>query len=194
MAAYVKICPRCGHRNDELASICEKDGEFLGMVPAAPAHAAPPEPVDTSTAQQLGPEEVARGGPERDAAETGAGTGRHVVLSPASMPGKALYLDVDASGQYYQVRDGWVVGQSHSSSPAEIQLSGLPGINFVHRRHCAFEFADNEWRVKPLPQADYTNPTFLNEKRLLTGKSFPLRNGDVLRCASVTLRVRIIDL
>ncbi len=40
---YVKICPRCGKPNDELADSCSDDGEFLGMVPATPSADSPPD-------------------------------------------------------------------------------------------------------------------------------------------------------
>lgn len=180
MAAYVKICPRCGHRNDELASACERDAEFLGMVPAIPVHEAPPEPAleaPPPAAETPAPEAVAA--PEAEA---------------EPLPPHALYLDLEETAQYFAIRDGWVVGQAHPSSTAEVQLSGVEGVNYVHRRHCAFEYRDGRWHVRPLAQPDYTNPTFLNDKRVAPGESATLRNGDRLRLSNVTLRIRIVDL
>jgi len=182
-AGYIKICPRCGHRNDELASACEKDGEFLGMVPAIPAGAAPPLANNDAPLQNVTAAPPAPTAPAKPAAETAA-----------ALPSKALYLDVEGAAQYYQIRNGYVVGQAHHTSTADIQLANLPGVNFVHRRHCVFEFRDNEWTVTTLSQPDYTNPSFLNEVRIAPGERVTINNGDKLRFASVTLRIRIIDL
>jgi hypothetical protein len=186
-AGYVKICPRCGHRNDELASACEKDGEFLGMVPAIPAANAPiPPPPPT-------PKPAAK--PEAAPTINELESPPHACETATdAVPGKALYLDVEGAAQYHQVRDGWVVGQAHPTSTAEIQLSNLPGVNYVHRRHCIFEFRDGNWGVTTLLQPDYTNPSFLNDKRITPGERVTVQNGDKLRFASVTLRIRIIDL
>lgn len=191
-AGYVKICPRCGHCNDELASACDKDGEFLGMVPAIPASSAP-RPVEPAAKPEPKPE------PERPAlAPDAMPDSAEAPIEPATVTaatlGKTLYLDVEGAAQYYQVRDGWVVGQAHPTSTAEIQLSNLPGVNYVHRRHCMFEYADGGWRVKTLLQPDYTNPSFLNDQRITPGESVKIQNGDKLRFASVTLRIRIMDL
>lgn len=189
MSGYIKVCPRCGHRNDELASMCERDGEFLGMVPAIPRASAGPMPTDTAPGTAPGPEPILSD-------EEQAAQGAHsVILAPgAAVPAKALYLDVESAGQCFPVRDGWSIGQSHPSGTAEIQLADMPGTQYVHRRHCTFDFIENQWRVRPLPQPDYTNPTFLNDRKLAVGQVFPLHNGDTLRLAGISVRVRIVDL
>lgn len=173
MVTYAKICPRCGHENDEFADACEKDGEFLGMVPATPVsdEAAASEP----QAEQESPAPSA-------------------PLREFGQPARVLYLDVTETAECHQVRDGWVVGQAHPTSTADVQLEGATGINYVHRRHCRFECRDDAWYVTAIEQDGYTNPTFVNHRRLAPDETAPLRNGDRLSLSSVSINVRIIEL
>lgn len=167
---YIKRCPRCRFESDELSEICEACGEFLGMVPAEPASAAPP------------PRKAAESAPVRP------------VVMPLSMPASppALYLEAAEGGRCLDVKDGWVLGQQHETSAAEIQLADLDGVSFVHRAHCRFTLRDSGWYVMPIEQPAYTNPTMLNGKRLLPGAETRLRNGDRLTLAKLTLHVRIV--
>jgi len=107
---------------------------------------------------------------------------------------RVLYLDVPETGGCHQVRDGWVVGQAHPTSTADVQLAGLTGINYVHRRHCRFECREDGWYVTAIEQEGYTNPTFVNHRRLAPDEPAPLRNGDRLSLSSVSINVRIIEL
>lgn len=174
---YVKACPRCGHLNDEFAESCERDGEFLGMVPATIAPDTPPASVEEPVAQS-----IASGETEAPCeAELDRGTIQ------------ALYLETE-SGATYEVRSGWVVGQAHPTSAAQVQLSGLAGLNYVHRSHCQFELRPDGWHVIAVAQPEYTNPTFVNQMRLMPGQNALLRNGDRLVLASVPLNVRILEM
>lgn len=170
---YVKVCPRCGAENDEMAEICQRDGEFLGMVPATPAtplRAEPPPPAPASPAGEV------------PAAETTRADGAEPVL----------YLENAGTGECHLLRPGWVVGQEHPESMAEVQLGERPGIQFVHRRHCRFLHGDGMWEVEALEQPDYTNPTLVNRRRVPVGARMALRNGDSLALSGVQFTVRII--
>jgi hypothetical protein len=160
MIRYVKICPRCGLANSELAEQCEHDNEFLGVIPATPYKEKPPAP--------------------------------ETVLP--DFPGRALYLEITGAGKCLEVRDGWVIGQAHPSSRAEIQLAEVPGVNYIHRQHCRFSFQDDQWRVLAIKQAAFTNPTFVNNRGLAPGESAVLRNGDRIALADTVLHARIVDL
>ena len=208
---YVKICPRCGYRNDELSEACEKDGEFLGMVPAtpdtgsatltpsAPISQAAPEPHVAVAAEPAKPIP----GADRKAAleETGdkrvtaerSSAGLCAATNPYDEPCGLLYLEVVGSSQTFEVRDGWIVGQSHPTSAAQIQLAGLPGISYVHRHHCQFEYRDAAWQVTPVVQPSFTNPTFLNQQRLVPGRAYQLRNGDRLLLSNIALNIRVVE-
>ena len=168
---YVKVCPRCGAENDEMAEICLRDGEFLGMVPAtpaAPARAEAPLPAPASASPAAEP--VRAGG-----------------VDPV------LYLENAATGECHLLRPGWVVGQEHPESVAEVQLGERPGIQFVHRRHCRFLHGEGVWEVEALEQPDYTNPTLVNRRRVPAGARMALRNGDSLALSGVQFTVRIIS-
>ena len=181
---YVKTCPRCGYLNDEEADVCAQDGEFLGMIPAVPAPDRPSEkvlpPLENETVS-------ASAQPEQG--------DRPVAASPDSVPAAdpVLYLDCEGSGQCHAVRPGWTVGQSHASSSAEAQLSGIPGVQYVHRRHCRFEYEDGLWYLCPLPQADYTNPTTINGRPVAPGERAAVRHGDRIVMAVVRLTVRMLQ-
>ena len=212
---YVKICPKCGKPNDELSDSCSEDGEFLGMVPATPAPDCPPDapgqnpgeiPFVKSRGKQFKP-----GGPSA-AVNTRADQQRrkeklqkesepepHAAQpepEPAETPEPipTMFLEAgSASGQVFEVREGYVVGQAHPTSMAQIQLTDFPGVTYVHRNHCSFTFKDRKWNVTAIEQQAYTNPTFLNQQRLAPGETRPLRNGDRLTLSGLTLTIRIID-
>lgn len=178
MLKYVKICPRCGHANDEFSETCAVDGEFLGMAPAVPAAATS----DSVT------EENVSAPAENATVET-----RQPETQQIGVPSRVLYLDIAANGDCHEIHDGWVIGQAHPTSQAEVQLEGIPGINFVHRRHCRFENREDGWYVIALEQPSYTNPTFINQEKVEPGQGRRLRNGDRLGLSNVIVNVRIIE-
>lgn len=189
MLRYVKICPRCGRHNDEFSEACDQDGEFLGMVPATPADSAPPEPVlkPTQPPQQVKPADA----PQTEVAPESE---QEPVTSRLEEVRHRLYLEVQPSGQCYEVSNGDIVGQAHPTSPAKVQLENVPGVNYVHRNHCSFEYRDNRWHVTAIAQQSYTNPTFVNQQRLGPGQSAPLSNGDRLMLSNVPLHVRVVEM
>ena len=176
MVKYVKICPRCGRANDELADACERDGEFLGMVPATPEEKpSPPSAPHAERTEDTPPV-------------------CNVQMVQIGRPTALLFLDLPALGRSYEVRDGWILGQAHGTSTAEIQLEGAQGLNFVHRNHCRFSLREDGWYVTPLAQPSYTNPTLLNQRKIAPGESAKLRNGDRLSLSNVVLTVRLSEL
>jgi len=50
------------------------------------------------------------------------------------------------------------------------------------------------WHVIAIAQPEYTNPTFVNQTRLMPGQHALLRNGDRLVLANVPLNVRILEM
>ena len=181
---YVKTCPRCGYLNDEEADVCVQDGEFLGMIPAVPAPDRPSETVFLTAGTNA--DSVS---PPTPQAEPFAAASP----APASAAEPMLYLDCEGSGQCHAIRPGWTVGQSHASSNAEAQLSGISGVQYVHRRHCRFEYEDGLWYLCPLPQPNYTNPTTLNGRPVAPGERAAVRHGDRIVLAVVRLTVRMLQ-
>ena len=187
---YVKICPRCGRENDELNEACENDGEFLGMVPATIGSDRPSIP---SVAPLEEPACAAPPPADPQSATSPHGAASVAVTPRFQQPTHVLYVET-AAGVSHEVRNGSVIGQAHPSSAAHIQLEGLPGVNFVHRSHCMFEYRADGWYVAAIAQPNYTNPTFVNQKRIAPGQNVRLRNGDKLALSNVTLNIRIIEL
>jgi len=179
MLKYVKICPRCGHANDEFSETCAVDGEFLGMAPAVPATGGVSDPVAEGNASAT--------------VEPTCGETNQPETQQIGVPSRVLYLDVAANASCHEIHDGWVIGQAHPTSQAEVQLEEIPGINFVHRRHCRFENRDDGWYVIALEQPSYTNPTFINQEKIEPGQARRLRNGDRLGLSNVIVNVRIIE-
>ncbi len=181
MADYVRICPQCGQRNPERENLCSKCGHFLGLVPPvlrseveiAPQSPAENRPLASPESQQSGTEP--RESPQ---------------LQPGPHGEPRLYLESLDTGQTYDIMDGSIVGQSHSSSRADVQLSGLPNLNFVSRHHCQFHLEKGSWYVTALSSS--LNSTLVSQTPVSKGGRMRLRNGDELLMANVPFRVRLI--
>jgi pSer/pThr/pTyr-binding forkhead associated (FHA) protein len=101
-----------------------------------------------------------------------------------------LYLESLDTGETYDIMDGSIVGQSHSSSRADVQLTGLPNLNYVSRHHCQFHLEKGIWYVTALSSS--LNSTIVSQTPVSKGGRMRLRNGDELLMANVPFRVRII--
>jgi hypothetical protein len=158
------------------------------MVPAITADSAPPEPAPKMKQQSPKPAEQVQAKAPEPAATAEPVTSRLMEVR------HRLYLEVQPSGQCYEISNGDVMGQAHPSNTAKVQLENVPGINYVHRSHCSFEYRDERWFVTAIAQPSYTNPTFVNQQRLGPSQSAPLSNGDRLLLANVALHVRIVEM
>jgi hypothetical protein len=201
MDEYVKICPTCKHVNNEDSDICEKDGVYLGMTPSVRLKdvlqqtqqmpSSPPpvseSPKDTSAPLATASPISSKGEPEAPPPQD---TSRYVEAP------SVIYLELLGTSKVYTVRQGSVLGQAHPESDTEIQLEGYPGVNFIHRRHCQFDVDNGQWVVIPIDQVpfgrDFTNPSYLNQEKLVPGKKYPINNGDRLVLGKVPLSIRIV--
>ena len=184
MLEYVKICPKCGRANSEFSDICGNDSEFLGMIEPIPKpkeNTVSPSPATEPTGQT----QTGSTAPSESAQEKVRVTNRFENAS-------AFYLEVPGTQQLYTIKNGSVLGQAHATSDADVQLSGILGVNFVHRRQCAFDYAEAKWHVTAIKQDDFTNPTLVNHINLQPGQRHALNNGDRLTLCNITLNVRII--
>jgi hypothetical protein len=177
MAEFVRICPKCGHINPEYENLCTACNQFIGMESAVPA--APPmaETVKRSPVTHS---------PEAESAQA---TRRYVPVA------ESFYLQLEDVQSLLTVRPGFVLGQAHASSDAQLQIpQTVRGSSFLHRRHCRFELDDKGWRVIAVeqPQSAFTNPTFVNQHKLGPGESHPLSDGDQLRLSGLNFSVRMI--
>ena len=185
MLEYVKICPKCGRENPETSDICSNEGEFLGMVEPIPKqteHSAP-STLQTDAENQMRNHDTA---PKKCEHQEKRATNRY-----ENPP--LFYLEIPGIEKIYTIRHGNVLGQAHSTSDADVQLSGISGVNFVHRRQCRFDYLDGKWNVTAIKQDEFTNPTFVNHNRLEPGQKRTLANGDRLILCNITFTVRIME-
>jgi len=192
MLKYVKVCPRCGHENPEDAFNCSICNHSLIMEPAVPASGQTsglkeeplhPSPTWKEPGIQNAPVVTEKQAPPQEQTQHYPVTRRY--------PQSNFFLELPGTSRQYEVNDGYILGQEHPTNNAQIQLSGIEGVNFIHRQHCRFEFSSGEWYVTPLPQADFTNPTTLNLQRLQTGQKYKIMNGDRLTLCRITFYIRI---
>lgn len=200
MASFVKICPKCGHANPEYENACTVCSYFIGMetpvaanaVPAKSAQSRADEHARAKDAQSANASSI----PQQSAVDTSPDNAASATPARRFAARPSLYLQASGSEQVFEICDGWVVGQAHPTSTAQLQLRDLPSITYVHRQHCQFSLREATWHITALDQSprgrDFTNPTLVNQTKLAPGDTHPLRNGDQLSLAGVKLVVRII--
>ncbi len=176
MSHYVRLCPACQQVNAEYAHTCSRCGQFIGL--ESPVAAPTADPTTPLPAADPTPPPVAAA-----AASSPTVTQRY----------PACVLEA-VDGQRHPVQSGWVVGQAHPSSAAQVQLQGA-GTAFVHRSHCQLHYNGTTWEVTALDQqvlgGTFTNPTVVNRIPLAPGSQQALQHGDNLALSGVLLRVLI---
>lgn len=205
MDEYVKICPKCRHVNPEdggevlpdgslsVPDICGAPGcgEFLGSV--IPTRAT----IDASKGdkQNLVLPAIARKAPDQEKPIHSADAEQKHRSPSVTMryEDPVCYLELAGAEEVYEVRNGSVLGQAHPTSQANIQLSGLQGVNFVHREHCRFEYDNGQWFVTAIKRQSFTNPTHVNQQRLEPDRRYAIKNGDRLILAQIVFALRTIE-
>jgi hypothetical protein len=186
MPIFIKVCPKCGHHNPEYENACAVCTDFIGMETPIPAPSSASQPQPASAGELEDDQSIGQ-------LQTGTVTAPQTARAQMQ---PTLYLQVLGSEQIFEVRDGWTVGQSHTSSTADLQLRDLPGINYLHRNHCRFSCLNGDWQVTPIDQRqfgrDFTNPTAVNHAILPPGEAHSIKNGDQLSLANLKVVVRII--
>ena len=176
MSPYVKICPRCSTVNPEDEQSCRQCRHFLGMVRA--------ERIEQEAAPGPVPEPLPGGSPKPEAEIIRLG-----ASGKEQEPASILYLECKATGRTVPVRPGDMVGQAHPLSQAQVQLSSIPGIEYVSRHHCWFQMDGEGWTVTALPES--LNPTMLNGLTLAVSGKMRVSDGDELSLAGVLFRIRL---
>lgn len=188
MPAYAKICPKCNGSNREEENICSTCGQFLGMVRAVPVPEAAPRSLENRPSEP-------KAEPGEAFADRDQGERRRGSTEPASLPrdehAPRLRLECASTGATFAIEDGSTVGQAHPTSRAEVQMAGIPNINYVSRHHCRLNRTGGAWFVTALPGA--LNGTAINGVPVAPGGRARLRDGDELLMANVAFRVKIED-
>lgn len=196
MNEYVKVCPVCKHHNPEDSDICEVDGVYLGMTPSVRAIDAAASPVPPNDATVILPGKKA----SSESLDEHVGmdpSGERQSTSRLEEAPPVIYLDLLGTERVYTVRAGSLMGQSHAESPADIQLEQIPDVEYIHRQHARFNYEDGQWSLIPVDQKtlgrDFTNPTYLNQQKLVPGQPYPLHNGDRLVLGKIPFIVRFVQ-
>lgn len=205
---YIKICPRCGHQNDERASACagqDCDELLLGIKPEpipAQAHPVPHKQDERANpspfAAQSAPEVIQL--PDVDDIPDDPASDR----TPDSIQktrgvGKAfLTLQFSQGGRVFTIQDQQVLGRNDGSDdPNRVNIPADAGIDVgcVSRRHCRFHVREGQWYVTALHDAvselHAPNPTWLGAEKLSVNTPYPLRHGDLLTLANIQLRIHL---
>lgn len=181
MLEHVKVCPKCGYINPEDRDICDVSncGEYLGFVNPVPATDVRQGTIQEKKINSQESKAVSKPTPQT------------VPVTQRYEAQPILYLEL--AGQAYEIKNGWIIGLEHPTSKAHIQLPHISGTKRnIHRQHCFFEYANDQWFVYAIAQESYTNPTFVNQTRIHPGQRHPINHGDKLTLSDVTLSVRII--
>lgn len=104
------------------------------------------------------------------------------------LPDTKAYLVSTMSGKTFPINKGEAyIGRVDRVTGAvpEIDLSDEDPKRFISRRHAKILKNDNEFLL--VEEIGTVNGTFINNQRLATGTPVPLKNGDTLTFANVTL-------
>jgi len=174
----VKICAKCGFRNTENALVCAEDGAPL--VNVSPVMDLDRDEEEVTTQFSPIPEDLTQLTENPD--ET---------VEP---PVPRLILELKNTGDTYELKNGWIIGQEHATSKAHVRLArNIPGVNFVHREHCAFQTIRGNWYILPIKAhtAEFINPTTINNNPVEIGELKEIRHGDELGLSGLMFIVKI---
>lgn len=167
MAEYVKICPQCQHINPESDNTCEQCATFIGLEEAI---------LMADALAKIGSAPQRSRSPDKT----------HV-----------LYLEASGGTPTFTIYHNTVLGQHHKSNTADVQIEGITGSQFIHRQHCRFEYDNGQWYITALDQRQFghkfTNPTFINEKKIPTEQRTELHHGYRLTLSGILFRIKIVN-
>jgi hypothetical protein len=188
---YIKICPNCGHHNAEIPK-CSKCKYFIGDVDSVPACEASGNISDDSDSAEPDDHEQPHKTNGYDDTCSVQEEQPHTLGGPkTTMFSPTPMLSLEYSGCSYDVEPGTIMGKADATSSANLQIPGLP--NYIHRRHCRFDFQNGQWQVTAIENEEFTNPTFVNSNKVQPNQSLPLKNGDRLILCDVSFNVRMLQ-
>ncbi len=187
MTEFVKICPQCRRVNPEYENICVQCQQFIGMEPAIPKPLEKVKEKLEGKVKEKAPNQVTE---EKIIPEI-------IEKEVKKTEDSGLYLKVVSNEQLLTIHHNDIIGQSHQSSSAQVQIPiEIEGVEYIHRQHCRFSKEKQQWFVQALEQTQFqqsfTNPTWQNQKLLTPGKKYTINNGDELQFSAVFFVVRIL--
>ena len=193
MTEYVRVCPKCAEFEPEYEVTCSHCGHFLGAEAVVPRPAKAPDQPAAQESKPAPPPE-----PASQTSEQVSGQAKATAV---------LYLELPNNGEVLAANSGDIIGQSHESSTAQLQIpTEIPGSQFVHRYHCRVEQSQSlneqgnssiSWWITPLSQAsqgsEFTNPTSINQQKVNPDRKVMVKDGDIISLSGIQLKVCIIE-
>ena len=165
MSPYVKICPECKYENEQNAAVCRHCGTSL--ISNKYADETPKEPDITVFFSEKSEE---------------------THIDEPVIPGDGIAIYYMGTNQPIAIRtdEEFVIGrQPGETSESMIDLSDMDGFSFgMSRRHAKIRRTQTGYEVIDLSS---TNGTWMNDKRLVPNKAYPLVSGAMLRLGRIRL-------
>jgi len=163
----VKSCPVCNSKNEENAPFCVRCGTSLNQI-STQLVGVPNSSIDTSDVQIKS------------------------FIDPEWIPENGIGIQVAGETQpiYVPVRNELVIGRTvEYTSPTDdfLDLSNLNAGNLgVSRKHVMIRQTESGYEVMDLTSR---NGSWLNNKRLVPNRAYPLKSGSILRIGHMHLLI-----
>jgi len=167
VSPYEKICPSCKYENEQNAAVCKNCGASL--ISNKYANETPKEP-DITVFFSEKPEEI------------------HIEEPIIPSDGIAIYYAGTNQPIEIRTEDEFIIGRQ-TTEPSEsisiLDLTDMDGFSFgMSRRHAKIRRTQTGYEVIDLSS---TNGTWMNDKRLIPNKFYPLESGSMLRLGRIRL-------
>ncbi len=177
---FVKVCPKCTHTNPEYLSQCERCQLLIAHVAAIPesggeiadeAHVTKDSDIATVRQESIDSTELE-------------------LKSKNELMSAHFYLAMTKHKEIYTIYHESFLGLENPI-PNEIL-----GAEYCHQKHCQFILKGKCWFVVAVSQetfgGDFTNPSYLNQKRLPLDTPYPIVNGDNLSLCDIAFKVKVV--
>ena len=167
MSPYEKICPVCKFENEKNAVVCKHCGASLGS--SQYANETPKEPNETVFIGEKTEE-------------------FHIDEPIVPSDGIAIYYAGGSEPIAIRTENEFIIGrQLEEASESVLDLSELDGFQMgMSRRHAKIRRTRTGYEVVDLSS---TNGTWMNDKRLVPNRAYPLESGSMLRLSRIRLLV-----
>ncbi len=163
-------CPNCKHWNEAGSRFCEECGFELANAPEVVAQVS----VKTANPPTI-PEEsdlIPEPSPQN--------------LVPADVPSAAPYMGarmvLNSTGSIFKLGEATVIGREDAS--LQIDFDGYPDGKYISHRHAQIVRMNGKFYIEDLGSS---NHTWVNDIKLASGQSEPLKEGDKIRFGKIEL-------
>jgi pSer/pThr/pTyr-binding forkhead associated (FHA) protein len=161
-------CPNCQHWNEPGSRFCEECGFELSVTATAEAAQVSVKPGNVPESSSTIPDPSPQSLIPPDSPPAAPYTGARIVL--------------DATGSIFKLGDATVIGREDPS--LQIDFEGYPNGKYISHRHAQIVMIDGKYYIEDLGSS---NHTWVNEIKLASGQSEPLKDGDKIRFGKIEL-------